>query len=79
MTRSSTVIQVSELSPETVARAPYPILEDDRGIRFAQGEALSLDRWPDPAVVVKIGSVVRVHYGTASVKTVLEREYGFSF
>jgi len=72
-------VPYTTLAPETVAKAPYLLADDDHGVTFAQGEALVQDRHPDPAIVVKIGSVVRVHYGSASVRTVIEREYGFSF
>lgn len=79
MISSATVVPYTTLDPQTVAKAPYLLAEEDHGVKFAQGEALVQNRYPDPAVIVKIGTVVRCHYGSASVVSVLEREYGFSF
>lgn len=78
-TMSHEKVPYTTLDPKTVVKAPYLLAEEDHGVKFVQGEALVQDRYPEPAVIVKLGNVVRVHYGSASVRTVLEREYGFSF
>lgn len=67
------------LLPETVLKAPYLLWAEDRAVRFDQGDALSQERpLQESCVVVRMGSVVRCHFGSGSIERVLRVEYGVS-
>jgi len=61
-----------------VEEAPYLVADEDKLYTFPGGVALSQVRFPESAVVVCFGGVIRSHFGTANVGTVLSTVYGLS-
>lgn len=68
------------LATETVLKAPHLLWAEDRSVEFPGGDALAQERpLQEPVVIVRLGSVVRRHFGSASIERVLRVEYGLTF
>ena len=72
-------IPKSALSLDTVLKAPYLLQEDNDAYEIPGGDALIQDH-PEggPCVIVRLGTVVRRHFGSRSLQTVLRVEYGIT-